>query len=467
MTIPLTSIFTDTRDKDGYDRQRTDYGDLEALASSISRYGLLQPLVLMPDTSGPPGTTHRLIAGGRRLAAIRTLKWEEAPAVLVSEIPDAIRQEMELEENIRRKDLDWRERTKAVARIHNLRRHNAALSSEKWGYRETAELLGLSGHASVHYAVEVSRYLLVDAGGHPLYPKIYEAGSLRDALDQIVTIKREEALRALASKTPKAAPKTVTRDIKLPVEKAPEGDLEGFSLSIDGLSRSTSIRVEVASYKDLLPSLQKDGTPARYIYTDPPYAIDMDMLEQDNTGMDVSLVRATHDVNSNIVLLIDFLEIAYRTSTDHAWLVFWCDQDNWGWLKDKAEEYGWRVQRWPFVWIKPTFSSNQMAACNFTKCTEIAMICSKPGSTLAKNAPQNFYIGSNDKPNYKPTNPFWKPLDLHRQIITAIAPPGSTIVDPFCGSGSIPLAAFGIGYDVVASDIDETHIADLKLRMKL
>jgi len=46
-------------------RHRTDLGDIDALAASIERQGLLQPITVTPD-----GT---LICGARRLAALRQL----------------------------------------------------------------------------------------------------------------------------------------------------------------------------------------------------------------------------------------------------------------------------------------------------------------------------------------------------------------------------------------------------------
>lgn len=49
-------------------RHRTDLGDLDALATSIERYGLLQPLTVTLDGV--------LVCGARRLAAIKRLGWK-------------------------------------------------------------------------------------------------------------------------------------------------------------------------------------------------------------------------------------------------------------------------------------------------------------------------------------------------------------------------------------------------------
>jgi SAM-dependent methyltransferase len=56
-------------------RHRKDLGDLGALAASIERHGLIQPIVLDPAS--------RLLAGHRRMQAVKLLGWTEIPAVVL------------------------------------------------------------------------------------------------------------------------------------------------------------------------------------------------------------------------------------------------------------------------------------------------------------------------------------------------------------------------------------------------
>lgn len=58
------------------DRVRKDLGDLQRLADSIQRHGLLHPVVVTPDS--------RLIAGVRRLEAVRMLGWTEVPVTIIN-----------------------------------------------------------------------------------------------------------------------------------------------------------------------------------------------------------------------------------------------------------------------------------------------------------------------------------------------------------------------------------------------
>lgn len=88
------------------ERRREDMGDLVALERSIERYGLIQPVVV--DDSG------RLVAGGRRLEACKGLGWAEIDVRPYGALSDTELRELELEENIRRKDLTEAERSRIM-----------------------------------------------------------------------------------------------------------------------------------------------------------------------------------------------------------------------------------------------------------------------------------------------------------------------------------------------------------------
>ena len=63
-------------------------------------------------------------------------------------------------------------------------------------------------------------------------------------------------------------------------------------------------------------------------------------------------------------------------------------------------------------------------------------------------------------------HPFRKPVALIRQIIRDISASGKTIIDPFSGGGSIPVAALLEECHVIASDIDPMVISNLAWKAK-
>jgi ParB/RepB/Spo0J family partition protein len=93
------------------ERRRSDYGDIGALAKGIKRVGLLGAIVVNSDGNG----RYRLVAGERRLRAVRMLKWKAIPAQLLESLSEAELRDLELEENENRKNLTERERGRTFA----------------------------------------------------------------------------------------------------------------------------------------------------------------------------------------------------------------------------------------------------------------------------------------------------------------------------------------------------------------
>lgn len=82
-------------------RRTFDPDDLAELASSIEVNGLLQPILVRRSASG---RTYDLVAGERRLRAVKQLGWTEIPA-LVREVDDRTLLVLALVENLQREEL--------------------------------------------------------------------------------------------------------------------------------------------------------------------------------------------------------------------------------------------------------------------------------------------------------------------------------------------------------------------------
>lgn len=452
------------------DRMRVDLGDVQQLADSIALLGVIQPIVLERGTN-------KLIAGGRRLTAMQKLGWTEIEEgkqfVFRDNLTEEVRLEMELEENVRRKDMTWQERALAIEAIHRQRSRTAALSSSKWLLDHTGNLLGIS-QGNVSYALLVSKYL------REKDPVITQCESMTDALKQIMKWKEEEAARLVAQKiaaTRKAQPLvqeqymelladptepvTDTKQLELPLTKPeiPSTEIISSKLQIN-LSHMLFNMDALKLMSDVLKPESVD-----HIVTDPPYAIDMDMLEQQNTGMDVSTVRAEHDVENNIRLLRAFVPLAYRVLRDKGFFIMWYDMDHHEKLASLATEAGFSVQRWPFVWVKTHPCLNQTAQYNFTKATEVAMICRKGNATLQNPQSTNWInLANTEQSVWK--HPFAKPSNLWGHLLEAIAYKGQTILDPFAGVGSCPVTALTMDLQIIACEVNEQHYVQLVQKVK-
>jgi len=102
-------------------RHRHDMGDINGLAKSISELGLLHPIVVSEDGL--------LIAGGRRLEAVKRLGWQDVRVTVVN-IADMARGEFA--ENMDRKDFTLSE---AVAIKRALEPLEKAAARERQGAR--------------------------------------------------------------------------------------------------------------------------------------------------------------------------------------------------------------------------------------------------------------------------------------------------------------------------------------------
>jgi len=100
--VPIVSIDITGRNP------RRQLSDIDQLAESIAAHGLLQPVVVRPV-----GQRYELIAGHRRLEALRRLGWQRVPVVVRPADVDSAYL-LTLVENLQRADLQPREEAAAL-----------------------------------------------------------------------------------------------------------------------------------------------------------------------------------------------------------------------------------------------------------------------------------------------------------------------------------------------------------------
>ncbi|SRR6266404_801877 len=114
------------------ERQRRALTNLDVLADSISRLGLIHPIVVTRNLE--------LVAGERRIEAVRSLGWSHIICQYLDELDPSVARAIELEENIKREKLEWLDEVKAVLEYHELR----ASENSDWTQELTAKALGFS-----------------------------------------------------------------------------------------------------------------------------------------------------------------------------------------------------------------------------------------------------------------------------------------------------------------------------------
>ncbi len=108
------------------DQPRRHFSDekLDELAASISRHGIIQPIVVRPHEGG-----YQIVAGERRWRAAQRAQIHEIPAI-IRDFDDAETLEIALLENIQRQDLDPIEEAEAYKKLTELFGHSAAALAE-------------------------------------------------------------------------------------------------------------------------------------------------------------------------------------------------------------------------------------------------------------------------------------------------------------------------------------------------
>lgn len=95
-------------------RQKFDEQKLEELASSIRKYGIIQPIVVSRLEDG----SYELVAGERRLKASKLAGMEKVP-VLVKDVNEEEKMEIALIENIQRHNLDVIEEARGYKKMQD------------------------------------------------------------------------------------------------------------------------------------------------------------------------------------------------------------------------------------------------------------------------------------------------------------------------------------------------------------
>lgn len=430
------------------ERLRKDYGDLSDL-DTIATIGLIQPIVLDRDSSG----RHRLLAGGRRLSKLKELgstvvyhgvtsSPEKPGFVYASELPEDIQREIELYENICRKQLVWQERVLAIAEIHEIKKRRASLDSEQWGQAETGAEVGLT-YSSVSYALKVAERLKADPEQED---RFWKCSGLTEALRLLIEEREDEAKRKVAELTAKAIPVALNNSNAQPEISIVESLEKGEKVTVP-LSRM----LFHGKMEDICLQLGEEF--ADHIITDWPYGIDLDYLDQ-GQGMNVDRVRAEHDHVKNVENFPLWLYRMYYILKPKGFCVVWYDNVHWNLIRHHAESAGFRVQRWPLVWVKTSPCLNQMASKNWTKATEFAIVLSKENATLVKPQTTNWFASPRADTT---SNPFAKPKALWQWILGAFALQGDVIVDPFMGEASALTAAIDFGCRVIGIEVKEEH----------
>jgi DNA modification methylase len=420
-------------------RQRKEFDEvyITDLAQSIDRNGLINLPVLRGNS--------KLVAGECRLRAIDVL-WmtggklryagEEIPEGFIpyqdlTNLDPIDAYEIELEENIRRKDLTWQEQAEATSKLMALRSTQAVRKGEEVpSVTDIAkELRGSSGAAFEQTRAE----LLVSK--HLSDPDVAKAKTAKDALKVLKRkedIARSEALGKALGPTFTAESHTLlNRDALAWLTTADEGQFD-------------------------------------CILTDPIYGIDAHEFN-DSGGKAGGGGNGSHFYDDSYELWCDHISVlavhGLRVTKPQAHLYAFCDVDRFTEMKQRFESVGWKVFRTPLVWVNPTAIRAPWPDQGPQRKYQLILYAVKGSKHVKALRPDVVTFPSDDNLNHHAQ----KPVALYSDLLQRSCGPGDSVLDCFCGSGPIfpsahelKVKATGIELNPAAYGIAAQRLKDLK-----
>ncbi len=415
-------------------RQRKDKGDLSDLVSSIKEYGILQPIVLAPIDA--TNSRFRLVDGERRLSAMKQLGWTDLEhgvhfVWLAEQNRDEFRRTAcELEENLRRKSLDWQEEVNAKAKLLEIMQKiygppavGAPTRAEKsgsiapgFGVNKLASMLGESATLTSK-DLHLAKLLKVA-------PALGKQATKNSAL------RAAQVLVSIASMTLKA-------------QAQPEGESQW--ILHEGDLRSNA-------------KLVADGS-VDLIYTDLPFGVDLGTQHSHNKG----LVQYADPLDEVLLLLPEIARESYRVLANDRYAVFW-----FGWrfyidLLGALKNAGFAVDIVPFVWWKHAQAS-EAPHMKYANVYGVAIVARKGSPVFIRQGQPNF-IDLGNVVSSERMHIAQQPIELVKRFINDMVPPGAVILDWCAGSATTGVAALQCNCKVILFEREPLAIAAAKARL--
>lgn len=415
---------TDVKVHEELPRIRKEMGEVEKLLASIKKFGQMQPVVI--------NRNNELIAGGRRLAAC-LLGNIPVKACFSDTVDPVLMKEMEIEENIQRKQLTPAEEVLAIAELHELKQKKYGETTQGreggWTLTDTANLIGKTKGL-------VSQDL-----------------SLADMIKRFPSLAEAPTKQAI-KKAAKGIEKVNTRMLASQLYE-----------KIVAAGNGKKLDVVCADAMEHMAQMPDDSVDL--LMTDPPYGIDIDQIAISIGGVTGGHTIAgfkyddSSDYSRQMYEILARESARFTNSTAHGYVFV---------APEKFNEYrqlfidaGWLVHIKPMIWFKmglyhQSNAPSMWPASNY----EMIMFMRKPDSRLVVE-------GKIDVLSFPPVNhskrlhQAEKPVELGKELLVRTSLPGQVLYDPFMGSGAFIAAGLDMKMIVHGCDIlQESYAATME-----
>lgn len=434
MEIPQTLLLEDIQIEN---RIRKDLGDIPGLAQSIKDNGLIEPIVLTHDYKDAKPYL-KLVAGERRLTALKSLGIQELTHAVHyiwrSELESDDSQKrllfsaIEMEENIRRKDLSWQEQVLGKQRLLSIMQEiyglptqgrpavgRATSSKPGFGVNKLAAMLG---ETPANTSVDLELAALLEK-----VPSLKSEATREDARRKFTS----EAIKVLI------AMKATSKPID-----------ESFATIYQG------------SFLDNISNIANESIDL--IYTDLPYGIDLNVMDKHQ-----STEFNYDDSRGQIVSILESVaKESYRILKNDRFAVFWFGFNYYKELFDALTLYGFEVNPVPFIWLKNT-GSTQLPLLLYANSYEQALVVRKGVPRFIRPGQKNSAMFPSETSKLHIAQ---QPVLLVKRFIEDMTLGDATVCDLMCGSGTTGVAALELGRKAILFEQDKAIFDYAKVRIE-
>lgn len=406
-------------------RRTVDPAKVMELAEAIQKKGLLH-LPAMREEDGQI----ILVAGETRIKAMQTI-WDlggsfrydgqevpegQVPYTLLGELDELEREEVELDENLKRTDLDWQDKADALRRLHELRTKQKAAVGQTHTIAETAK--EVKGSSEGWYQDSTRKEIIVAKNLDN--PVVAKAKTVEEAYK--ILVKQEE--RENNIKLAAAVGKTFTADTH-----------KAYNVNC----------IEWMQQAILNPAERFD-----VILTDPPYGMGADTFG-DGGGKLAGIEHHYDDSESAWrVLMTNWTQLSYAITKEQAHAYVFCDLDRFHELKHFMQEAGWYVFRTPFIAHKINSGRVPLPDRGPRRSYEVLLYAIKGNKPVTQIYPDVISTQADDQMLHGAQ----KPVALYQNLLQRSVKPGDRVLDSFCGTGTIFPACHTMHCEAVGLEMD-------------
>ncbi len=392
------------------ERQRRALTNLDVLANSISRLGLIHPIVITRNLE--------LVAGERRIEAIRSLGWSHIACQYLDELDADLAHAIELEENIKRENLPWQDEVEAVLEYHELR----ASKESDWTQEKTADALGMS-RPTVVQKIQVAREA---RAGNSMVLEAPRYSTAKGIVERAESRRDDEAIFALT--------------------KRPPGEPEPDAILV------TDFNEWAGTY---------DGPRFNFIHCDFPYGIGANNFNQGAAASHGGYSDIEDDYWKLLATLAGNLD---RLCTESAHIMFWFSMHYYHDTLLFFETYtDFRIDPFPLIWTKNDNVGILPDPERGPRRIYETCLFGSRGDRKIVRPTSNSVASPSERSEHMST----KPEAMLGQFFRMFVDSNTIMLDPTCGSGSALRAGLALAAKhVVGLERDPEFAARANLALR-